>query len=184
MADEPIRITETERPLRSSRPSHPQAEIWQLIRTHARAMRAEQEQAGIRIAAEHDRLRSLLVDLAGAQHQLRQFAATTQPRLVAAGSAQSADVVAGIARRFDLALEAVGAELICPDGEALTPELAQRVEVKASLPTPDVDRPTVRHTMEPGVMLHGELVQPAQISLSVPVPDGESPDHRQEDNPR
>src|SRR5689334_10104583 len=69
--DDPIAITERERPVRTAQPVAPQAELWHVLRDVAKARDADRAQVRQRVGESQERLSRLAGDLADTLHQLR-----------------------------------------------------------------------------------------------------------------
>jgi hypothetical protein len=168
MATDPKKIAETARSLHTKQPADLQSEVWHLMHRHSRTMQAAREEAGRQAAEDQDRLRALIVDLAGAHHQLRRFLEQHTGAGDGAQPLARADVLATIRDRYEQVLTRAGAKLIYLDDQPFTVELSGQVKITASIPAEGVDRPRVRETVSPGVLLNGEMVCPVQIELAVP----------------
>lgn len=166
----PIEITEVERPVRTTQPTNLQRAIWHLMRQHTREMRAAREEAGRQQARDHEQLRSLVIDLARAHHQLKVFLDRHNETLEGAGLAGQSSLLATIRDRYAQVLTRAGAELIYLDGLPYAHEDSDQLTVTAWIPTPDIDRVQVRETVNPGVLLDGELVCPAEVEVATPAP--------------
>ncbi|MGH3784986.1 MAG: hypothetical protein ACRDRG_00170 [Pseudonocardiaceae bacterium] len=171
MTTDPIKITEIERPLRTAQPANLQREVWHLLHQNARKLQAVREEAGRQQANDHDQLRNLVIDLARAHHQLRVFLDRHTGVLEGASLGEQSSLLATIRDRYEQVLTRAGAELIYHDGRPFTFEIDHQVQVTAWIPTADVDRPRVRATLSPGVLLGGELICQAQIEVETAIPD-------------
>ncbi len=97
-------------------------------------------------------------------------------RVERAGTAPDlAGALALQARAWDAELQRAGVEVRDLQGEVLTDELYAQVEVAGAVPDPAVDRPTVRETLVPLVLVGGQVVGAAQVITSVPPPPGGEP---------
>lgn len=170
MTTHQIKITEIERPLRTAQPINVQREVWHLVHQHARKLQAAREEAGRRQAGDHDQLRKLMIDLARAHHQLKVFLDRHTEALEGASLGEQVGSLATIRDRYEQVLTRAGAELIYHDGQPFTLEVSDQAQVTASISTADVDRPRVRETVSPGVILNGELICPAQVEVETPGP--------------
>jgi hypothetical protein len=168
MTSDPIEITEAERPVRFGRPSNPQREIWQLMRAHATARSADREQARERVAAEHRRLTALLVDAGNTAHKLVRFLRANGEALRAAGLEEQVEVLTAFHAKLGEAIARAGGRVLDPVGEPYALDMSAWLDVVASVPEADVQRPLVRDTVAPGLALGDELLQRAQIVLAVP----------------
>jgi hypothetical protein len=167
-----IKITETERPLRTAQPANIQREVWHLMHKHARDMQAAREEAGRRQAHDHDQLRKLVIDSARAHHQLKVFLDRHTEVLENAGLGEQSSLLATIRDRYEQVLARSGAELIYLDGQPFLLQDNDQLTVTAWIPAANVDQPRVRETVSPGVLLNGELVCPAEVEVAIPTQPG------------
>ncbi len=172
MTTNPIKITEVERHLRTAQPTSLQREVWHLMHRHARDLRVTREEAGRKQANDHDQLRKLVIDLARAHHQLRVFLDRHTEALESAALTEQSSLLATIRDRYAQVLARAGVELIYLDGRPFTLDANDKVEVTAWIPAADIDRPRVRETVSPGVLLNGELVCPAEVEVATPAQPG------------
>ena len=172
MTPDPIKITEAERSLRTAQPANLQREVWHLMHQRARDMQASREEAGRRQAGDRDQLRKLLIDLARAHHQLRVFLDRHTEALEGASLDEQSSLLTTIRDRYEQVLARAGAELIYLDGQPFTLDANDQVKVTAWIPAADVDRPRVRETVSPGVLLDGELVCPPEVEVAIPAQHG------------
>jgi hypothetical protein len=186
MATDPMKIAEDERPLQTRQPVNLQREVWHLMHRHARAVQAVREQAGRKAADDQDQLRALIVDLAGAHHQLRRFLEQHTTALADAELSVQVGLLATIRDRYEQVFKRVGAELVYLDDQPFTFKVSSQAKVTAWVPADDVDQPRVRETVSPGVLLNDELICPVQVELTVPAHPTSSNDEPQEttDEPR
>jgi hypothetical protein len=117
MTRNPIKITETERPLRTAQPTNLQSAVWRLMRQHARDMQAAREEAGRRQAKDHDQLRKVVIDLARAHHQLKVFLNRHTEVLDSVGLSEQSSLLATIRDRYEQVLVRAGVKLIYLDGQ-------------------------------------------------------------------
>jgi molecular chaperone GrpE (heat shock protein) len=130
------------------------------------------EEAGRKQANDHDQLRKLVIDLARAHHQLRVFLDRHTEALESAALTEQSSLLATIRDRYAQVLARAGVELIYLDGRPFTLDANDKVEVTAWIPAADIDRPRVRETVSPGVLLNGELVCPAEVEVATPAQPG------------
>lgn len=169
MTGGPPQITERERPIRTRQPANPQREVWHLMHRQARDGRAAREEAARRHAADHDRQRKLVIDLARAHHQLRVFLDRQSTTLADTGLGEQVGMLITIRDRYEQVLTRAGAELIYRDGQPLTGGPDDQMKVTAWIPAAELSQPRVRETVRPGVLLHGELVCPVEVEVEGPV---------------
>jgi hypothetical protein len=176
---DPTQITETERPVRSARPAKPQAKVWRLLRDAETERRAARAECGDRVAAEHDRLTALLVDVVNARDQLQVFLQHKRKLLAAAGLNAEVKLLAALDARLGTVVGRAGAQVVGLDDldgqrydiDAMEPF----ADMIAAVPTDGLDTPRVRETVTPTVLLGADLLQRARVVLAVPRIPGAPP---------
>jgi hypothetical protein len=130
---------------------------------------ARQRQAARHEVERHTRETGhILGRLAAMRFEFARLLVRIRPQLAGAAGEDVFRLLDLFARGWDVELERTEIEVRDVNGQPMTDELAERIEVLGAVPDPACSEATVRETLSPLVLWAGRVVGVARVITSVP----------------